>query len=79
MDKQTYLDSFRIHEAVIDGVDGVILADVAVALKQDGTSVEAIVSPEDAEPASLIALDKSPTKVWFCTSRSRFSRFNADV
>ena len=61
------LDALGVHEAVVDGVDGVILADVAVALKQDGTSVEAIVSPEDAEPASLVALDKSPTEVWFCT------------
>ena len=69
--KPTYLDSFRIHEAVIDGVDGVILADVAVALQQDWSSVEAVVGPKDAEPASLVAFDEGPTGViiWQLTTR----------
>ena len=54
------LDAFRIHEALVDGVDSLVGSDVALSLQKQRSRVQTVVGIEDGEPALGIAFDQSP-------------------
>lgn len=53
-------DALREEETVVQGVHGVIRKHLALLLEQKVPSVQAIVSPEDAEAPFLISVNEGP-------------------
>lgn len=54
------LHSFRIKEALVDGVERIVLFYGTLSLKENRTGVHAFVGPEEAKTGFFIALDERP-------------------
>lgn len=53
-------DALREEETVVQGAHGVIWKHLTLLLEQKVPSVQAIISPEDAEASFLIPMDEGP-------------------
>lgn len=52
--------TYRVHKSIIDWIYGVVFANVTFSLKEDWSSVEAIISPEYGKSPFTISFHQGP-------------------